>query len=180
MSKRIGVLLCGLAIASFAMAQTVFMTSDSVAVFYPSSYDAKQHQPSPIFEREPSAVNPLTASWPLRVDFSEKEGHSIATIHVADDVDFYGLHQATKITIDFMSKKLKLAHPERAPFDIMNYGNTSSTTVPLVLTDWPYRASGIDTTTWKKVVLSAYGIGLSWGSIACDLSNTHIYRPINQ
>lgn len=97
-----------------------------------------------------------------------------------DDVDFYGLHQATKITIDFMSKKLKLAHPERAPFDIMNYGNTSSTTVPLVLTDWPYRASGIDTTTWKKVVLSAYGIGLSWGSIACDLSKTNIYRPINQ
>ena len=95
MSKRIGVLLCGLAIASFAMAQTVFMTSDSVAVFYPSSYDAKQHQPSPIFEREPAAMNPLTASWPLRVDFSEKEGHSIATIHVADDVDFYGTGEVT-------------------------------------------------------------------------------------
>lgn len=97
-----------------------------------------------------------------------------------DDVDFYGLHQATKVTIDFMSKKLRLAHPERAPFDIMNYGNTSSTTVPLVLTDWPYRAEGIDTSIWKKVILSAYGIGLSWGSIACDLSKTRIYRPINQ
>lgn len=97
-----------------------------------------------------------------------------------DEVDFFGLHQATKVTIDFMSKKLKLSHPERAPFDIMNYGNTSSTTVPLVLTDWPYRAENIDTSTWHKVVLSAYGIGLSWGSIACDLSKTHIYRPINQ
>lgn len=97
-----------------------------------------------------------------------------------DDVDFYALHQATKVTIDFMGKKMKLAHPERAPFDIMDFGNTSSTTVPMVLTDWPYRAEGIDTSTWHKVILSAYGIGLSWGSIACDLSKTKIYRPINQ
>lgn len=97
-----------------------------------------------------------------------------------DDVDFYGLHQATKITVDFMRRKMKLAHPERAPFDIMNYGNTGPTTVPMVLTDWPYRADGIDTSTWHKVILAAYGVGLSWGSIACDLSKTKIYRPINQ
>ncbi len=97
-----------------------------------------------------------------------------------DEVDFYGLHQATKITVDFMRKKLKLAHPERAPFDIQNYGNTSPTTVPMVLTDWPHRAEGIDTSTWHKVILAAYGVGLSWGSIACDLSKTKIYRPINQ
>ena len=97
-----------------------------------------------------------------------------------DDVDFYGLHQATKITVDFMRRKLKLAHPERAPFDIQNYGNTGPTTVPLVLTDYPNRAEGIDTSTWHKVILAAYGVGLSWGSIACDLSKTKIYRPINQ
>lgn len=97
-----------------------------------------------------------------------------------DEVDFYGLHQATKITVDFMRRKLKLVHPERAPFDIQNYGNTGPTTVPMVLTDWPYRAEGIDTSSWKKVVLAAYGVGLSWGSIACDLSKTKIYRPINQ
>ena len=97
-----------------------------------------------------------------------------------DEVDFYGLHQATKITVDFMRRKLKLAHPERAPFDIQNYGNTGPTTVPLVLTDYPYRAEGVDTSTWHKVILAAYGVGLSWGSIACDLSKTKIYRPINQ
>lgn len=97
-----------------------------------------------------------------------------------DDVDFYGLHQATKITVDFMRKKLKLAHPERAPFDIQNYGNTGPTTVPMVLTDWPHRAEGIDTSTWHKVVMAAYGVGLSWGSVACDLSNTMILKPINQ
>lgn len=97
-----------------------------------------------------------------------------------DEVDFYGLHQATKITVDFMRKKLKLAHPERAPFDIQNYGNTGPTTVPMVLTDWPHRAEGVDTRTWHKVVMAAYGVGLSWGSVACDLSKTLILKPINQ
>ena len=97
-----------------------------------------------------------------------------------DEVDFYGLHQATKITVDFMRRKLKLAHPERAPFDSQNYGNTGPTTVPLVLTDYPHRATDIDTSTWHKVILAAYGVGLSWGCIACDLSKTKIYRPINQ
>ena len=97
-----------------------------------------------------------------------------------DDVDFYGLHQATKITVDFMRKKLKLAHPERAPFDIQNYGNTGPTTVPMVLTDWPHREEGVDTSTWHKVVMAAYGVGLSWGSVACDLSKTLILKPINQ
>jgi 3-oxoacyl-[acyl-carrier-protein] synthase-3 len=97
-----------------------------------------------------------------------------------DDVDFYGLHQATKITIDFMRKKLKLAYPERAPFDIENYGNTGPTTVPLVLTDFPHRNNGVDSSKWHKVVLAAYGVGMSWGSVACDLSKTHLYKPINQ
>lgn len=97
-----------------------------------------------------------------------------------DEVDFYGLHQATKITVDFMRKKLKLKRPECAPFDIQNYGNTGPTTVPMVLTDWPYRADGVDTSTWHKVVMAAYGVGLSWGSVACDLSKTLILRPINQ
>lgn len=97
-----------------------------------------------------------------------------------DEIDFYGLHQATKITVDFMRRKLKLAHPERAPFDCQNYGNTGPSTVPLVLTDYPHRATDIDTSTWHKVILAAYGVGLSWGSIACNLSKTKIYRPINQ
>ena len=96
-----------------------------------------------------------------------------------DEVDLYALHQATKFTLDFMKKKLKIGE-NKAPFNIKNYGNTGPTTVPLVITDYAHKELGIDTTTWKKVVLAAYGVGLSWGSIACDLSETNIYRPINQ
>lgn len=96
-----------------------------------------------------------------------------------DDVDFYALHQATKFTLSFMRKRLKL-NPDKAPINISNYGNTGPTTVPLVLSDLCYKGSGVDTSSFHKVIMSAYGVGLSWGTIACDLSETHIYKPINK
>lgn len=96
-----------------------------------------------------------------------------------DDVNFYALHQATKFTLSFMRKRLKL-NPDKAPINISNYGNTGPTTVPLVLSDLCYKGSGVDTSSFHKVIMSAYGVGLSWGTIACDLSETHIYKPINK
>ena len=95
-----------------------------------------------------------------------------------DEVDFYALHQATKFTLSYMRKRLKIS-PEKAPINIMNYGNTGPTTVPLVLSDLCYQGSGVDTSKFKKDILSGYGVGLSWGTIACDLSETNIYKPIN-
>ena len=95
-----------------------------------------------------------------------------------DEVDFYALHQATKVTIDFMRKRLRI-DKNKSPFNLSNYGNTSSTTIPLVITSYVHD-NNIDTSTWRKVIMSAYGIGLSWGSIACDLSKTRIYEPINK
>ncbi len=96
-----------------------------------------------------------------------------------DDVDFFAFHQATKFTFNHLKKKLKIK-TDNVPLNIANYGNTGPTSVPLVITDTRHNESGYDTSTYKKVIMSAYGIGLSWGSIACDLSETRIYRPINQ
>ena len=84
-----------LAIASVAMAQTAFMTNDKVAVFYPKNYDAKQHQPSPIFEHEPSALNALDADWKVRPVFTTFGGRNVATVNVEDGVDFYGTGEVT-------------------------------------------------------------------------------------
>lgn len=96
-----------------------------------------------------------------------------------DDVDFFAFHQATKFTFERLIKKLKI-NREKAPLNIANYGNTGPTSVPLLITDTRNNETGFDTSGYKKVILSAYGIGLSWGSIACDLSETRIYKPINQ
>lgn len=85
----------GLAIAVWAVAQASFVTDDRVAVFYPAGYDAAQHQPSPIFVREPVALSPLPDSWTLRPVFSHGEATSVATIHVGGAVDLYGTGEVT-------------------------------------------------------------------------------------
>lgn len=96
-----------------------------------------------------------------------------------NDVNFFALHQATRFTLSYLRKRLKI-DSEKAPINIANYGNTGPTTIPLILTDLCHSESGVETTKWDKVIMSAYGIGLSWGSIACNLSQTHIYKPINK
>jgi len=94
-----------------------------------------------------------------------------------EDVDFFGLHQATQVTLNFLRRRLKVSEL-RAPFVSGDYGNTSSVTIPLVLTNCACEKS-YQTEKWSKVILSAYGLGLSWGSIACDLSKTRFYHPTN-
>lgn len=94
-----------------------------------------------------------------------------------DDVSFFGLHQATKVTLDFLRRRLKIS-AEKAPFVSEDFGNTSSVTIPLVLTTCA-TVNNAETINWKKVVLAAFGLGLSWGSLSCDLSSTRFYRPIN-
>ena len=104
MTLRKGFLCFGLAIAVKAMAQTAFLTADSIVVFYPKDYDATQHQPTPIFVHEltplsslTSYLSPLTSHLSsLTPVFSKNaEGHSIATIHVGSDVDLYGTGEVT-------------------------------------------------------------------------------------
>ena len=94
-----------------------------------------------------------------------------------DEIDFFGLHQATSVTLKFLRRRLKITE-ERAPFKSTNYGNTSSVTIPLVLTT-AAMDDNYNTKNWKKVILAAYGLGLSWGTVSCDLSSTKFYEPIN-
>jgi alpha-glucosidase len=96
MTFRKGFLCFGLAIAVRAVAQTAFLTADSIAVFYPKNYDATQHQPSPIFVHEltPSTLH-LPSSTLQPVFTTTADGHSIATIHVGSDVDLYGTGEVT-------------------------------------------------------------------------------------
>lgn len=95
MVRRFSLSSCCLAIATMAMAQAAFVSDDKVAVFYPQGYDASQHQPSPIFEREPAAIWPLSDNWQLRPVFSIQDGKNVATIKVGDDVDLYGTGEVT-------------------------------------------------------------------------------------
>lgn len=72
------------------------------------------------------------------------------------DIDKYILHQGSKYIVDTIRKRLKVDEL-KVPFDIYEYGNTISSSVPMILE----KELG---NNHERLLLSAYGIGLSWAS----------------
>ncbi|MDE5850204.1 MAG: DUF5110 domain-containing protein [Muribaculaceae bacterium] len=66
------------------------MTDKGVAVFYPSGYDATQHEPSPIFVNELKSAGDVPSEWNLSPEFSISGGKNVVRIPVGKGVDFYG------------------------------------------------------------------------------------------
>lgn len=93
-----------------------------------------------------------------------------------EDVGFYGLHQANEFMVNYVRKKLKV-DSSLVPINVRNYGNTGPATLPLLLSDI---CSGKNPYNLTKTIMSGFGVGLSWGSVATDLSNTHFYSPVNK
>lgn len=93
-----------------------------------------------------------------------------------EEVGLFCLHQANKFMVDYVRKRLK-APVEKVPVNVQNYGNTGPATIPLLLSDL---CSGEHQYDLSKVIMSGFGVGLSWGSIATDLSETKFYAPINK
>lgn len=93
-----------------------------------------------------------------------------------ENVGFYGLHQANEFMVNYVRKKLKVSE-DIAPVNVKNYGNTGPATLPLLMSDL---CSGNHNYQLNKTILSGFGVGLSWGSVATDLSKTHFYSPINR
>ncbi len=73
------------------------------------------------------------------------------------DIDKYILHQGSKYIVDTIRKRLKVSE-EKVPFDMYEYGNTISSSIPFIL------EKEMKSENNKKMVLSGFGVGLSWGS----------------
>lgn len=92
------------------------------------------------------------------------------------DVDLFALHQANRFIINAIRKKMNI-EDKLMPSNTRDFGNTGSASIPLLLSD----ILGIKKTgNLSSVVLSGFGVGLSWGSALCDISNTLIFEPINR
>lgn len=73
------------------------------------------------------------------------------------DIDKYILHQGSKYIVDTIRKRLKV-NEDKVPFDMYEYGNTISSSIPIILEKEIHKDENI------KMLLSGYGVGLSWGS----------------
>jgi len=84
-----------------------------------------------------------------------------------DDYDHVVFHQANKLMNESIRKKLKLP-PEKVPYSLHDYGNTSSASIPLtIVTQLREQVAHKET----SLLLSAFGVGLSWGSASIKLKN---------
>lgn len=77
-----------------------------------------------------------------------------------DNIDYLLLHQANKYMDDKIGRKLKV-DAAKIPFSLYEYGNTSSTTVPMTIV----AGVGPELSSIKaETVMLGFGSGLSWAS----------------
>jgi 3-oxoacyl-[acyl-carrier-protein] synthase-3 len=75
-----------------------------------------------------------------------------------EEIDYFIFHQASKYAVDSLREDLNLEE-SKVVSDMLHSGNTISSSIPWVLqTVLEKEGSG------KKIILSGFGVGLSWGS----------------
>lgn len=84
-------------------------------------------------------------------------------------IDYYVFHQANDFINAYIAKKLKL-NPNKVPSCVGKFGNTSSVSVPLtIVSELKDRLSND-----KTLLLSAFGVGMTWATGIIPLLNCNI------
>lgn len=87
----------------------------------------------------------------------------------ADEMDYIVLHQANNFINSYLAKKLKL-DKTKIPSTIEKYGNTSSVSLPLtIVSELQDKMDGN-----KNLLLSAFGVGMTWASAVVNFDNCKI------
>lgn len=76
-----------------------------------------------------------------------------------ENIDYFLIHQANQMINKLIQKRLKVddAH---CPYNIADFGNSSSTTIPLIIVNKLKEQFG-----GKRVVACGFGTGLAWGAL---------------
>ena len=86
-----------------------------------------------------------------------------------DNFDFVIFHQANKFMNNYLLKKLKL-NRNKVPSTIEKFGNTSSVSIPLTIADQlKDKLQGN-----KKLLLSGFGVGMSWATAVINSKDLSI------
>jgi 3-oxoacyl-[acyl-carrier-protein] synthase-3 len=72
-------------------------------------------------------------------------------------VDLFLLHQASRFIVENLCRRMRLS-PEKTPYVIKDYGNTISSSIPIMLKDY------LEDTTKKNILTCGFGVGLSIAS----------------
>ena len=78
-----------------------------------------------------------------------------------ENVDYFLIHQANKLIVDRIVKKLKLPL-EKVPYDLQEFGNLGGASVPMLMT---YNLQVALQTRPLTLLCSSFGLGLTWGTM---------------
>ena len=77
-----------------------------------------------------------------------------------DDIDLFIFHQASKVVLDSIQKKLNISD-EKFYRNLLNIGNTVSSTIPIAMKD---AIISNKIKKGNKVLVAGFGVGYSWSS----------------
>lgn len=90
------------------------------------------------------------------VEFMEK-----LQINSDTDIDYFLIHQANKLILDRIVKKLKL-DPLKVPYNLKDFGNLGGASIPMLMATTlrdDLKQNG------RTMLLSAFGLGLTWSTM---------------
>lgn len=138
-------------------------------------------------EREDDAGN-LRSDETLFMDGAEVFNFSIqvvpdsvrATLEYAgleaDSVDYFVFHQANRYILGNITKRLRI-DPEKVPMHtVERYGNQSSASIPCAICN--ELSASLAGAERSRLLLSGFGVGLSWGSALVELGPLAICKVI--
>jgi len=77
------------------------------------------------------------------------------------DIDYFLIHQANKLIVDRIVKKLKLP-PEKVPYNLQKFGNLGGASIPMLM------VSELEQQLQARplsLLCSSFGLGLTWGTM---------------
>lgn len=83
------------------------------------------------------------------------------SINKDSDIDYFLIHQANKLIVDRIVKKLKL-NEDKVPYNLQEFGNLGGSSIPMLM------VTNIANDLRNKplsLLCSAFGLGLTWGTM---------------
>lgn len=109
--------------------------------------------------------NYLYMNGPEIFDFTSKSVPALVSDNLLknsiskEDIDTFIFHQANTFMLNFLRKKIDIP-TEKFIVDMMDYGNTVSSTIPIAL-----KNTLINKRVMKNIMLVGFGVGYSWGAV---------------
>ncbi len=89
-----------------------------------------------------------------------------------DAIDYFVFHQANRYILKNISKRLKIDMQKVPMKTVERFGNQSSASIPFALCG--ELQDVLSGPTAKRVLLSGFGVGLSWASVVLNIGNLSI------